>query len=358
MAEDNNKQHIGIKMADGSFYPVFTEDFQGQKKLILTTAKDEQTSVQIDLYKGQEGPVTDALYIGSLIIEELKPAPKGEPEIELFVGIDNEGNLTATASDLSTGEKQSLTVSLESLAESETYDMPDFVVEEGEEEEIVKTELGEEEEIVTTEVGEEEEIVKTELGEEEDVIATQVGDEEESLLGETYPLEQEDRRKTHIQKKKVNPLFVVLFVLLGLIIIAGAAIGIFLLLKQDSSPALSKTTETTQQTQEQTTTTETQTETQETTNAETQAAKQESEQVTETTAGEEETTETETITGTSSEATGGEMYTVKRGDTLWDIARQYYRDPFLYPVISNYSPNNIKNPDLIFENQEIYIPDR
>lgn len=357
MAEDNNKQHIGIKMADGSFYPVFTEDFQGQKKLILTTAKDEQTSVQIDLYKGQEGPVTDALYIGSLIIEELKSAPKGEPEIELFVGIDDEGNLTATASDLSTGEKQSLTVSLESLSEAETYDMPDFVVEE-EEEEVIKTELGEDEEVVKTEVGEEEEIVKTELGEEEEVIATQVGDEEESLLGETYPLEEEDRRKTHIQKKKVNPLFVVLFVLLGLIIIAGAAIGIFLLLRQDASPALTKTTETTEQTEEQTTTTETQTETQETATAETQAPEQETEQTTETATSEEQTTETETVTETSSEATGGEMYTVKRGDTLWDIARQYYRDPFLYPVISNYSPNNIKNPDLIFENQEIYIPDK
>ena len=42
------------------------------------------------------------------MIENILPAPKREPEIELQVGLDPEGNLEATASDPLSGEKQSL----------------------------------------------------------------------------------------------------------------------------------------------------------------------------------------------------------------------------------------------------------
>jgi nucleoid-associated protein YgaU len=54
----------------------------------------------------------------------------------------------------------------------------------------------------------------------------------------------------------------------------------------------------------------------------------------------------------------GVSYTIVKGDTLWDLSRQYYRDPFQYMKIANYPGNNINNPDLIFENQRIFIPDK
>ena len=43
---------IGIKLADGSFYSVLEQDFTGRKKLVVTTSRDNQDSVQIDLYRG------------------------------------------------------------------------------------------------------------------------------------------------------------------------------------------------------------------------------------------------------------------------------------------------------------------
>ncbi|MBO4507967.1 MAG: LysM peptidoglycan-binding domain-containing protein [Spirochaetaceae bacterium] len=47
---------------------------------------------------------------------------------------------------------------------------------------------------------------------------------------------------------------------------------------------------------------------------------------------------------------------VKWGDTLWDLAGFYYRNPWLYKIISD--ANNLKNPDLIISGTYLTIPDR
>lgn len=118
---------IGIKIANGSFYPILDEENKGSKKrLVLTTVKDEQESVQIDLYKGTGTEVSDAVYIGSLLIENIQTAEKGSPEIALIVGIDDDGTLTASAGEDAVGDFQSLSVSLETLDSDKVYEIPDF----------------------------------------------------------------------------------------------------------------------------------------------------------------------------------------------------------------------------------------
>jgi LysM repeat protein len=47
---------------------------------------------------------------------------------------------------------------------------------------------------------------------------------------------------------------------------------------------------------------------------------------------------------------------VKRGDTLWDIARRHYGDAKRYPEIVDANKPQIKNPNLIFPNQQFEIP--
>ena len=42
---------IGIKLADGSFYPVLEDNTPSEKKLELTTAHNNQTKVMVDLYR-------------------------------------------------------------------------------------------------------------------------------------------------------------------------------------------------------------------------------------------------------------------------------------------------------------------
>ena len=53
-----------------------------------------------------------------------------------------------------------------------------------------------------------------------------------------------------------------------------------------------------------------------------------------------------------------EQYTVKKGDTLWWIAKykDVYNDPFLWPIIYEANKDIIKNPKLIYPGQELGIP--
>ncbi len=59
---------------------------------------------------------------------------------------------------------------------------------------------------------------------------------------------------------------------------------------------------------------------------------------------------------TMPEMTGDEdtFYTVRRGDCLWIIARNFMRRGILFSIIAD--KNNIENPDLIFPKQKLQIP--
>lgn len=47
-------------------------------------------------------------------------------------------------------------------------------------------------------------------------------------------------------------------------------------------------------------------------------------------------------------------YTVKKGDTLWDIAKKYYNNPTLWPKIAD--RNGVKNPKLLQIGKKLVIP--
>jgi molecular chaperone DnaK (HSP70) len=129
--------NIGIKIANGEFYPIMQENSSIKKRIILTTVHDDQPSVQIDLYRSPANAMPDAQYIGSLVVENIKPKPKGEPSIEMVISSDSNGEIVAEAVDLDTGaggEHCILTVSLKSLDESSRgINIPDFALESNEE---------------------------------------------------------------------------------------------------------------------------------------------------------------------------------------------------------------------------------
>jgi nucleoid-associated protein YgaU len=104
-----------------------------KKRLVLTTVYDNQRSVQIDLYKSATKTMADILYIGSLVVENIEPRPEGEPSVEMVISSNSEGEITADAIDLdntANAEHQILTVSLKSLDEdNQEYEIPDFELE-------------------------------------------------------------------------------------------------------------------------------------------------------------------------------------------------------------------------------------
>ncbi|NTW60754.1 MAG: LysM peptidoglycan-binding domain-containing protein [Nitrospirae bacterium] len=55
----------------------------------------------------------------------------------------------------------------------------------------------------------------------------------------------------------------------------------------------------------------------------------------------------------AAEQTG--RYEIRQGDTLWDIANAFYRDPFLWPLIWKSNPS-ISDPDLIYPGTALVIP--
>ncbi|MDR0688728.1 MAG: LysM peptidoglycan-binding domain-containing protein [Spirochaetaceae bacterium] len=124
---------IGIKIADGKFYPVLEENSAVKKRLILTTVHDDQKSVQIDLYKSLAKTMADAQYAGSLVIENLSPKPKGAPSVELIIASNAQGEITADAVDLDAREgkeRYHLDISLTSLEEKGgDIVIPDFELE-------------------------------------------------------------------------------------------------------------------------------------------------------------------------------------------------------------------------------------
>lgn len=127
---------IGIKIANGEFYSIIDEDSNVKKRLVLTTVHDNQRSVQIDLYRSYTKTMADALYIGSLVVEDIREKGRGEPSIEMIIACDAEGHISAEALDLDTGSgghHQYLNVSLKSLDENNRdIEVPDFELEQQE----------------------------------------------------------------------------------------------------------------------------------------------------------------------------------------------------------------------------------
>ena len=119
---------IGIKLADGTFYPVIEEGAPKTRRLALTTVKDNQTKVQIDLYRSESNSMDDAQYVDTLEISNLKEHPAEDPELNLSVGIDSENKLTAEVVDPETGKKSGTQVSLVSRTLEERSEPANFAI--------------------------------------------------------------------------------------------------------------------------------------------------------------------------------------------------------------------------------------
>src|SRR5574344_2669517 len=105
-------KHIGIKLADGSFYPILEEGKPSDKLLDLTTVQDNQTTVQIDLYRSATNSMDDAEYVDTLEIKNMKPHPNGEPDLHLTVSLDENNERNAEIIDPETGKTSETQVTL------------------------------------------------------------------------------------------------------------------------------------------------------------------------------------------------------------------------------------------------------
>jgi hypothetical protein len=307
---------IGLKLADGEFYPVLQDGTAARKRLVVTTVQDGQPSVQIDLYRGEGATIEGATYIGSLVVEGIPKMDKGEPDIRMDLGLDADGTLSAFAQEASTGASQSLKVSLESLSEEEKYEIPDFEFSE----DAHKSEAS---------------------------FSDADFEETDSLPPEadSVQLLQDVRNEADaaeaLEKPKGKALRIVLVALAILLILGLAA---FLVWKFVLPPAAAPAAPAA---------------------AVTEPAPAPETAKIETPAPAEVASEPAPVAEPApapeppkQKAVAfkkpGVTYKIKWGDTLWDLSYSYYRDPWVYMRIAK--ANKIKNPDLIICGHKLWIP--
>ncbi|MCX7023180.1 MAG: Hsp70 family protein [Spirochaetes bacterium] len=317
---------IGIKLANGEFYPILADGEAAAKRLVVTTVSDEQPSVQIDLYRGMGPVVENASYIGSLVIENISPMPKGDPDIALELRLDGEGNLTVTGSEETSGESQKLSVSLTALSNEQTYEIPDFEFEDA-----------------GTPVSDSGlESFSREAGPDGNPFET-MGDEEAA----PGVLSDEDLYGTLTGSKPVSSPaagsrprlpWIILFVVAGLIL---ALVFSFLVYRcaTGTPAAAAKPAATTPAPA-----------------ATTPAPAATTPAPAATTPAPVQGATPPTTPVVPPKQNPGVWYKIKWGDTLWDLAYVFYRDPWLYPRIAK--ANKLKNPNRIIAGASIFIPPR
>lgn len=121
---------IGIKLADGSFYPIM-EDGVPQKKLMeLTTVQDNQTTASIDLYRSESGTMEDAEYVDTVKISELVPHPGGEASMSFTIQLDENNMLSAEVVDPESGKTSATKADLVNLPSEKRNSVPDYTLSE------------------------------------------------------------------------------------------------------------------------------------------------------------------------------------------------------------------------------------
>jgi molecular chaperone DnaK len=81
-----------------------------KKSQIFTTAQDNQPSVQINVLQGERAMAKDNRSIGIFNLNDIPPAMRGTPQIEVTFDIDANGILNVSAKDKGTGKEQSIRI--------------------------------------------------------------------------------------------------------------------------------------------------------------------------------------------------------------------------------------------------------
>jgi molecular chaperone DnaK len=81
-----------------------------KKSQVFTTAQDNQPSVEIHVLQGERAMAKDNKTIGRFHLNDIPPAQRGVPQIEVIFDIDSNGIIHVTAKDKGTGKEQNIRI--------------------------------------------------------------------------------------------------------------------------------------------------------------------------------------------------------------------------------------------------------
>ncbi len=113
---------LGIETLGGVFTRIIDRNttIPTRKSQIFSTAEDNQTAVTIRVFQGEREMAADNKLLGQFNLEDIPPAPRGVPQIEVTFDIDANGIVHVSAKDKATGKEQKITIQAQSgLTEEE-----------------------------------------------------------------------------------------------------------------------------------------------------------------------------------------------------------------------------------------------